>query len=183
MTLLRSCLLLPLAASGAHAAEYAPDPANSTLGFRGEYDGEPFEGRFARYDARITYDASVPARTAIEATIELASADTGLAERDETLRGSEFFATERWPSARFRTTACRGAAPRIECDAELTIRDRTQRLPFAFAWTPLADGRAKLEAKTVLERLAFDVGTGEWADPETLADDVEVTVALELVPR
>lgn len=183
MTLLRTTAIALLAAGTAHAGEYAPEPAKSTLTFRGQYDGEPFEGRFARFDARITHDAANPAHTAIEATIELDSADTGLVERDETLRGDEFFATARWPNARFVATACRTAAPRVSCDAELTIRDRTVRVPFDFTWTPLEGGRALLAAKVVLRRLAFDVGTGDWADPALLADEVEVEVALELVPR
>ena len=172
-----------LAFAGAtHGADWAPVVAKSTVSFSGSYDGEPFEGRFRRFTARVTTDPATKAPSRIEATIDVRSADSANAERDETLRTAEFFDTGRFPNARFRTTACRGAAPKIRCDAELTIRDRTRPLVFPLTWTQAPGGSAKLQASVVLKRLAFDVGTGDWADTALIPDEVTVRIALVLEP-
>ena len=43
-----------------------------------------------------------------------------------------------------------------------------------------ADGRS-IEGKAALARNQFAIGSGEWADPDTIADAVEVRFKLQLV--
>ena len=175
--------LLLFATAPVHAARYAVVPGESALTFTGAYENEAFEGRFARFTADVSIDAANPAATSIAAEIDIASVDTQNAERDETLATPDFFDVARFPKARFRTKACRGAAPRYVCDAELTIRDRTRPVAFPFTLSKRADGRATLTAQVVLERLAFDVGRGDWSDTALIADEVTVRVALVLAPK
>ena len=182
---MKSCFaaaLLLASAAAAHGAEWTPVVAKSTVSFSGSYDGEPFDGRFRRFTAEVTTDAATNAPSRVAAVIDLRSADTSNAERDETLATAEFFDTARFPEARFRTTACRGAAPKITCDAELTIRDRTRPLVFPLTWTHGPDGTAKLESSVVVKRLAFGVGSGDWADTALIPDAVTVRIALVLQP-
>lgn len=176
-------LAVALAAGPAAAVDYAVVPEQSVLRFIAEYEGEPFEGGFGRFTATISIDAATAAGTRIVAEIDVASANTENEERDQTLATEEFFDTARFPKAMFRTLACRGTAPSWTCDAELTIRDRTRKLVFPFTLTPRPDGSARLEADVVLQRLAFDVGTGDWADTALIGDAVKVHVDLMLKPK
>jgi polyisoprenoid-binding protein YceI len=169
-------LLLPLPAV---ATEYAVDPSRSQLSFAGSAQGESFEGRFARFSATVSIDG---AATALTAEVDVTSVDTQNSERDETLATAEFFDFEKFPKATFRTTSCRAAgAGRFECDAELTIRDRTRKLAFPF--TLNEGGKATLDAKVTLDRTQFDVGTGDWAGEDAVAHAVAVTVHLALTPK
>ena len=185
MTRLPVLALFTLVATSmdAGAADYTADPARSSLSFSGTQDGEPFEGRYRSFDARIVVDDATGLPTGITARIDVTSADTRNAERDQTLGTAEFFDYARFPSAQFRTLACRSAGAKPACDAELTIRDRTRPLLFPFTWTMQGDGRAKLEATVVVKRLQFDVGSGDWADTSMIGDDVTVRVSLALGRR
>ena len=181
---MRPLLLAALLFAGpAAAVDYAVVPDKSVLRFIADYEGEPFEGGFGRFTATVSVDPANAANTRITADIDVASANTENEERDQTLATAEFFDTAKFPKAAFRTTACRGSAPSFTCDAELTIRDRTQKLAFPFTLTPHADGSTRLEADVVLKRLAFDVGTGDWADTALIGDDVKVHVDLTLKPK
>ena len=169
-------LLLPLHAG---ATDYVVDPARSHLSFSGSAQGEAFEGRFARYSATVSIDG---AATSVTAEVDVTSVDTQNSERDETLATAEFFDFAKFPKATFRTTACRAAgAGRFECDAELTIRDKTVKLAFPF--TINEGGKATLDAKVTLDRTQFDVGTGDWSGEDAVAHAVEVTVHLALAPK
>ena len=175
---LAALLSLPVA-----AAEWTLVPAGSKLAFAGTAQGEAFEGQFERFEARVSFDPGNAALGAIEADIDVASVDSANAERDETLVGAEFFAVDRFPKAQFRAGACKALAPpQFECAAKLTIRDKSVDLPFRFTWTPDAGG-AKLHAEVKIDRLAFDVGTGDWADEEMVAREVRVTVDLALTAK
>src|SRR5690606_26885111 len=69
------------------AADWQVLPAQSELRFVGSPQGEDFEGRFQRFDARIQFDPSDPASPRFAVGIDLASADSANSERDETLLG------------------------------------------------------------------------------------------------
>jgi len=176
MRALSLLLFLPFAAS---AGEYVVDAAGSTLTFRGSAQGEAFDGKFKAFTATVAVDAT---QAAITAEIDVTSVDTQNSERDETLATAEFFDFARFPKATFRTKSCRAAGTgKFECDAELTIRDRTQKLAFRF--TLNEGGKSTLDAKATLDRTQFDVGTGDWAGEDAVAHAVEVTVHLALAPK
>ncbi len=73
-------------------------------------------------------------------------------------------------------------ATHFEADATLTLRDKTVALKFPFNFEPNADG-ARLKAKVTLDRLAFGIGTGDWADESMIGHQVEVNVDLSLVKK
>ena len=76
-------LLLPLTA---FARDWQVDPAQSTLTFKGTYQGESFDGKFKKFDATIAYDATDVGKSKFDVNVELTSVDTNSSERDETLR-------------------------------------------------------------------------------------------------
>ena len=99
--LILCCLLLPAAA---FARDWQVDPATSTLGFKGSYQGDAFSGKFKSFSAQVRYDAADLASAKFDVTVDLASADTASSERDDTLKGSDFFAVAKFPSAHFVTS-------------------------------------------------------------------------------
>lgn len=62
-------------------------------------------GRFNEFDGRFTYDAKNPANNRAEVNIDVASIDSNHAERDKHLRSAEFLDVEKFPQARFVSTA------------------------------------------------------------------------------
>lgn len=176
-------LALGLASTVALAAGPRPvDTARSTLGFAGVADGEAFTGRFGRFDAEIVFDPAALDAARFDVRIALASADTANPERDATLKGAEFFNVAAAPEARYTATRFRALDDgRFAADGTLTLNGATQPVTLTFRWTPDGDG-AVLDGSATLDRLAFNVGGGDWADDGTIRHAVDVTTTLHLGP-
>lgn len=176
-----AALSLLLATTAAFGADYTMRSGN--LQFAGVQQGERFEGRFERFAPTIRFDPADLAASRFDVQIELASASTDNDERDEALKGADFFAVATFPKARFLTTAMRRIdATHFEADATLTLRDHTVALKFPFTFETTTSG-ARLTAKVTLDRLAFGIGAGDWASDDDIGHQVEVTVELSLVAK
>src|ERR1700744_3331919 len=79
-------------------------------------------GRFDRYESAITVGPSV-AESAISATIWTDSVDTGIKMRDEHLRADNVFATGRFPTLEFRSTAVVETPTGLDVTGTLRVRD------------------------------------------------------------
>lgn len=169
------------ASDRALASEWRMDPSRSRLEFVANAQGSDFTGRFGRFTPRIRFDPGNPAGASFDVAIELASVDTRNAERDEALPSRDFFWTEKFPRARFTAAGCKPlpAKGRFQCEGTLSLRGKSRKLAFPFAWN--GDARtARLSASVPLNRLDFGIGTGEWGDPATIGHRVTVKIALVL---
>jgi len=84
-------------------------------------------GRFTNVQATLRGDRDHPEDCGVEATIETASIDTGVADRDAHLRGPDFFGADQFPRITFRSTKIENPpkkdGDRFRVAGELTIRD------------------------------------------------------------
>lgn len=169
------------AAAPARAAEWALDPAASRLGFSGTQAGAPFTGRFRRFTAEIRFDPAAPEAGRVVVLVDLASAETGDAQRDGALPQPEWFDAKTNPQARFEATrfVARGGDA-YEASGSLTIRGVRQdvALPFRLAVT---GDTARATGRLDLVRTAFGVGQGPWASGQWVA--LEVGVDLDVTAR
>lgn len=151
----------------------------SSLGFSATYDGDAFEGRFARFTPTIVFDPAQLAASRFDVAIELASADTRNLERDEMLRGDGFFNSGKSPTARYRASRFRAlGGNRYVADGQLTLNGITRPVALAFSWS--GGSKPVLVGSATLKRLEFAVGTGDWTDTGLLPDAVRVKTRLLL---
>jgi len=166
-------------ASSAHGADYVALP-ESTLGFSASFQGESFDGKFARFTPQIRFDPAKLATSRFDVRIQLASANTRNDERDQMLRSSEFFDIATQPEARFIATRFRAlGGNRYAADGTLTLHGVSKPVALNFTWT--AGAKTVLSGEATLKRLDFGVGTGDWADTELLPNEVRVKTRLALV--
>ena len=172
-------LLLALCALPALAADYV-QAAGSTLTFATKYQGEVFTGRFPAFATRISFDPAALAASKLDVTIPLAGTATGDKERDENLRGGDFFDVARFPQARYVATKFRSlGGARYAADGTLTLRGVSRPVTLVFTWTPGAS--PVLAGQATVKRLAFGVGGGgDWADTGIIPDDVAVSTRVVL---
>jgi polyisoprenoid-binding protein YceI len=171
------------AASTVHAAAvWVADPGRGRLEFTGTLAGGAFDGRFTRFAPEIVFDPADLPGSRFRVDVDPASADTQEADRDAALKGPDFFAVERFPTARFEATRFTATGPgRYTARGKLTLRGVTRDVTLNFTFRPAADGTtAELTGTTSLRRLQFGVGQGEWRDTQWLGDDVQVRFALML---
>ncbi len=167
-----------VAQAPAAAAGWTVDKAASRVGFRAAMGGEAFEGRFTRWDARIAFDPANLKGSKIVALIDLASATTGEATRDEALPSSDWFDVKRHPRAIFTSTAIAGAGPgRYVATGDLTLRGLTKRVALPFQ-LQISGPNARAVASLPIDRTAFGIGQGQFRTGATVDTKVTVTLAI-----
>ncbi len=171
-----------LSASSARAAEWLVDPAKSWLGFTGTMAQAPFDGRFQRWRATISFDPAHPESGHALVTIDMASAVTGDKQKDAALPQSDWFDVKTFPEAVFEVQSFRpnGSPSSYDAIATLTMRGVKMDLP-----TPLSieiNGDT-LHAKggVSLLRSDFGVGQGQWTSAQWVA--FEVATAFDVTAK
>ncbi len=162
------------------------EPNHSTIGFSVPIAAgmTRVTGKFTRFEASILYNVDDPSRWTLEASIEAASVDTGIDDRDEDLRGADFFDTENHPRILFESDEVERRGEDYVVRGTLTIRGvaREIELPFrvtAVDWKEEAP-LLGLEAEFSLNRTDFGVGT-DWRHtliPNFLGEKVKVEIFL-----
>ncbi len=111
------------------------DPTHSSVEFSVKHMMmTTVRGRFKGVQATLTGDRDHPDKAGVQATIDVASIDTGVADRDTHLRGADFFDAERFPKITFRSTRVEKPptkeGDRFQVVGELMIRDSSMDVTF-----------------------------------------------------
>lgn len=175
-------LLLP-AAARAEAPLWVMAPKESAITFKAEQMGKEFSGRFGNFGATIHFDPDHLDQSSVVSDIDIGSFDAGEAERNKNALSADWFDQTRFPSARFESTSfSKTGDGTYEVSGNLTIRDVT--LPVKFPFTLIfseSDGgnkKAVMKGAMTLDRSAFHLGQGEWADPSVIANNVSVDIQI-----
>ncbi len=170
------------------AAEWSLDAEASELNFVASYDGEPVNGRFEQFTLMLDFATDVPS-LALTVDIDLASVDTRNGDRDEALRGSDWFAVKRKANAVYSAKAVeRLDDGRWRAAGQLELKGIVRSVPIEFTWETdgnraQVSGIARMVGDAELNRMNFDVGTGDWADPDVIGHQVDVVFNLRLIAK
>ena len=110
------------------------DPTHSSVEFSVKHMMmTTVRGRFKDLQATLRGDRDHPDDAGVDAKLNVASIDTGVADRDAHLRSGDFFDADKYPTITFRSTHIEGSAPRNEGDrfqlvGDLAIRDTTMEV-------------------------------------------------------
>lgn len=163
--------------AGSAAAEtWTVDPDQSSLGFEVNQGGSPLKGQFDSWTASIDFDPAAPEKAVITAEIQTATAKTGNGQYDAMLSSDDWFATDEFSVANFRTEDVKPLeGGRYLASGFVTIRSVTMPVDLEFSLdidgdTAHAVGTAKLKRKE------FDLGKS--VDDKTVDDQVLVTLDL-----
>src|SRR3954471_14668694 len=85
------------------ADTYTIDPVHSNVGFTIRHFVSKVPGKFTKFNGTITVDREKLAASSAEATIEIASVDTGNQKRDDHLRTADFFDAANFPTMKFKS--------------------------------------------------------------------------------
>jgi polyisoprenoid-binding protein YceI len=169
-----------LLANAAVAADWTMQ-SGSTLGFSASYQGETFQGRFGKFTPQIRFDPAKLSDSRFDVRIALTSASTSNDERDEMLKGEDFFNSGKLPEARYVAEKFRSlGGNRYAADGTLSLRGVSKPVTLTFTWTPGA--KPVLAGEALLKRLDFGVGGGDWTDTGLIPNEVKVTTHLVLAP-
>ena len=93
-----------LVAPSAWATTYAIDKDHTTIGFKIRHLFSNVQGSFDQYEGTIVYVPGQPDQWAVTATIQAASINTKVEQRDKHLRSKDFFEVDTYPTLTFKST-------------------------------------------------------------------------------
>lgn len=149
------------------AGAYRLDPDHAVLLWKIDHLGfSTFVGRFDRLAGSLDFDPERPTEAVLEVVVETASVSTHVPSLTSDLRTATWFATDRYPEARFvsRSVEVTGPASGI-VEGELTLLGVTQPVTLDVTFNGgaanLLTGRYTLgfAASAVIDRTAFGLST------------------------
>jgi polyisoprenoid-binding protein YceI len=133
-----------LSFSGAlHATDYniAPAGAHAFINFKIKHLGYSWlYGRFNEFVGSFNYDPAKPEASSVNVTIKTASVDSNHAERDKHLRGKDFLAVDKFPTATFKSTSFKALGDgKAELKGTLTLHGVSK--PVTIAVSEIGGGK------------------------------------------
>ena len=141
------------------SGEYTLDPAHTTIGFVARHAMVTnVKGSFRDFSGTLHLDGSDPAASKASIDVQMASIDTGNADRDGHLKSSDFFNIEEFPTMTFRSTkaeALGGDDYRITGDLSILGVTKPITIDLEFngaAKDPFGNERVGFEGKAEIQR-------------------------------
>ena len=178
---------LALQWSGQAADTYTIDPAHTRVGFSVRHLGiSNVKGNFNEFTGSLVLDDD--ALKAATATIQVASVDTGVAQRDQHLRTADFFDATNHPTIAFKSKQVVKSGEQFTVIGEFTMRGVTKelRLPITVS-KPIKDPwgkvRVGLESKAKLNRKDYGINYHQLLETGVAAvgEEVELDINAEAV--
>jgi polyisoprenoid-binding protein YceI len=177
----------PVVAAPATAATYLIDPVHSEVSFRIRHLLGRVAGTFGEWGGTVVMDTVDVARSSVNVTIQTASIDTRVKQRDDHLRTPDFFAADSFPTITFRSTGVAMEGRHIRVAGDLTIRGRTRPVVLAGTYEgifpdPWGGTRVAFIASTTVNRQDFGVAfQGPFLGIGQIGDEVDISIAIEAV--
>ena len=167
------------------------DKTHSEVTFQVRHLVTRVRGRFTDFSGTIQFDDAHPEQSSVSLSINTASIDTGVADRDAHLRSDDFFSADKHPAITFSSSAvAKKSAERHDVEGTLTIRGtaKTLTVPVTFlgaATDPWGNARVGFEGEITVNRKDFGLN---WnAALETggflVGDDVKISVSLQAIQQ
>jgi polyisoprenoid-binding protein YceI len=187
-------LALALAAALPSAALAVPgtwqiDPAHSGSHFAVKHLViSTVRGDFGKTTGTISLDEKDLARSSVEATIDVTTIDTKVADRDNHLKSPDFFDAANHPSITFKSRKVeKSGADKLKVSGDLTIKGTTKPVVLSVTYSKPVTGmggetRRAFTAATRINRKDFGLAWSKTVEAgPVVGDNVDVTIDVEAV--
>jgi polyisoprenoid-binding protein YceI len=165
------------------------DPSHSQVGFSVRHLViSNVRGEFRKYEGTVALDDADPARSTVEATIDVGSVDTRVADRDAHLKSPDFFDVAKYPTMTFKSTkVARAGKDKLAVTGDLTLHGVTRPVVLDVTVTPEVKGmfgetRRAFAATTKIDRKDFGLTWNKVVEAgPAVGDEIAITLDLEAV--
>ncbi|HKP92650.1 MAG TPA: YceI family protein [Chthoniobacterales bacterium] len=163
----------------AHAETFTIDPAHSTIAFKVRHMLGNARGKFSKFSGTIEVDRDHPQQSSVTVKIVAASIDTGIAKRDEHLRG-ELFDVARYPEITFKSRRVKQTGANSgEITGDLTMHGLTREITLSVQMIGNDNRRWKVSTPP-LKRSQFGLVFSKSAETVSMiSDDVAVEIEIQ----
>ena len=111
----------------AQASSWAIDKSHSEADFSVKHMGiSTVHGSFRGVSGTIRFEAGNPAAWSVEATVDVNTIDTGVADRDKHLKSADFFEVDKYPTMTFKSTSVKPEGTGYLVTGDLTLHGVTK---------------------------------------------------------
>jgi polyisoprenoid-binding protein YceI len=183
-------LAAPLAAhmAAAQATGWTIDPNHSEVDFTVRHMSlTNVHGRFGKVTGSVQLDQSDLSKSSVQVTIDVSGVDTGVANRDNDLKGANFFNVAQFPTATFTSTSVSKNASGLAVTGNLTLHGITKPVTLEVEGPegPMPGMGNKqhtgYSAMATIDRTAFDIGT-KYPNA-ALSDEIKLTIEVDAVKQ
>ena len=138
--------------------DYTLDVSHSRLGFVARHAMvTKVRGQFGAFTGTARIDEANPSASKVDLSIDVASIETGSADRDGHLKSGDFFDAETYPTITFASTKVERDGNDWAITGDLTIKDVTKSVTIDFEQTgsaqdPFGNVRVGFEGETTINR-------------------------------
>jgi polyisoprenoid-binding protein YceI len=187
--LLASLLAITPALALAATSSWDVDPSHSQVGFGVKHLViSTVRGEFKTYSGKIALDEADVTKSTVEATVDVNSVDTKVADRDAHLKSPDFFDAAKYPSMTFKSTkVAKAGKGMLKVTGDLTLRGVTKPVVLDVATTPEVKGmqgetRRGFAATTKISRKDFGLTWNKLVEAgPAVGDEVAITLDIEAV--
>jgi polyisoprenoid-binding protein YceI len=176
----------------AGAATFDIDPAHTTASFTVRHlMVTNVRGEFGKVSGTVEYDEKNPAKSSVEATIDVSSITTREEKRDQHLKSPDFFDAAQFPTITFKSKKVEKHGNGLRVVGDLTMRGVTKEVtlnvegPSKEIKDPWGSTRIGASATTKVNRKDFGVSWNKSLDGGgvVVGDEVAINIEAELVKK
>lgn len=187
-TTILATLCLALGTIGVATADtYNIDTGHSQVLFKVKHLGiSTVTGKFLAFEGTFDFDPAKIDASMVSVTIDVASIDTGVEDRDNHLRAGDFFDVEKHPVMSFKGTKIQQVkGDNFQILGDLTIRDVTKPVTLdvelgGMATDPWGNEKVAFTAETKIDRTEFGLTWSKLLETGGLVVGNNVKIILEI---
>lgn len=171
--------------SSTKIVEFELDNAHSSVIFAVNHFGLSYTyGRFNSVSGSFAMENALPAQTGFAFKIDTASIDTNNKERDDHLRGPDFFDSQQFPEITFKTTGFRVVDGEYIVTGDMRIRDQIRPVTMPIRMVgmgqdPFGKEKVGFFTKFTVKRSEFGMDNMSGS----IGDNVSVTFSFEAAKK
>lgn len=143
-------------------------------------------GSFQKFSGTVSLDEQDVTASSVSVSIDTASINTGVDQRDNHLRSADFFEVEKFPAMSFQSTKVEKTSGNgLRVTGQLTIRDITREVvleaeQLGVGKDPWGNVKAAFEAKTSIDRRDFGLKWNQALEAGGVLVGEKIEIALEV---
>lgn len=169
---------------------WTADKSHSHLGFTARHLGfTKVYGSFGEYELEVNVGDTLES-SSVKSTVDLTSVSTGNTDRDNHLKGADFFGNSDKPVMEFQSTAISGTPEDFKITGDLTINGKTLPVSFEAQFLglveqdPSGNTKSGFEAETEINRTDWGI---DWNVPVgsgmLVSEKIKINLDIQLTPK
>ncbi|MCH6559830.1 YceI family protein [candidate division KSB1 bacterium] len=192
LTVLLVVFLCPVLFAGEPIHFTRIDKNHSTIGFSVPILAgmSKVTGKFTDFSFEMVYDESNPENSSVKATIQMASIDTGIEDRDKHLRSGDFFEVAKFPQATFISKSMEKKDGKLIARGDFTLKGVSKEIEVPFTITGFPKSKNEegvtrvnlgVAAEFTINRLDYNIKWQHSSVPNWVSN--EITLEINLITR